>query len=101
MNSLGKKGAIISVDKAGWSVLTDEFLQVLGQGIGRLRYNFGHEGVFAEEITDEQVFFAFVGELAVISCHKLLRISLGSINCAGEEAWCRWCISRPNLLYLC
>ena len=30
-------GIIIGVDKAGQSILGDEFLQVLGQGIGRLK----------------------------------------------------------------
>ena len=58
-------------------------------------------GIF-EEIADKQVFFAFVGE--VIGCNLLSQAitdSMGSISCVGERlcAWCRWCISRHDLLY--
>ena len=63
------RGTIVSVNKAGWSILGDEFLQALGQGIGRPAWNCGQEGLFAEEIAYEQVLFAFVG--AVIGCNLL------------------------------
>ena len=46
-----KGGTVISVDKACQSILGDEFLQVLGQGMG---------GFGFEEITDEQVISGFV-----------------------------------------
>ena len=59
-------------------------MQALGQGIGGLGYNFGQEGVFAEEITDEQVLFDFVGE--VISS-DLLPQAIGDVS--GEHQFCR------------
>ena len=59
-------------------------MQILEQGIGGLGCNFGQEGVFAEEITDEQVLLAFVGE--VISCN-LLPWAIGDVS--GKHLLCR------------
>ena len=61
--------AIIGIDKARWSILGDELLQALGQGIGRLGCDFVEEGILAEEITDKHVIFACVVE--VVSCDLL------------------------------
>ena len=58
---------------------------MLGQGLGRLGHDFGEEGVLAEEITDKQVLFAFMGE--VVSC-ELLQWAAGDIP--GEHGLCRW-----------
>ena len=57
------KGGHYHVDKAGWSVLGYEIMQVLGQGVGGLGHDLVEKGVLAEEITDEQVLFAFVVEV--------------------------------------
>ena len=70
-------GTIIGVDKVGWSVLGDELLRVLGQGIGGLGCDFRQEGVLAEEIADKQVLLAFMGE--VIGCN-LLPLAVGDVS---------------------
>ena len=81
-----KGETIISVDKAGQSILGDEHLQAVGQVIGRLGYISGQEGVFAEEISDEQVLLAFMGD--GIGCN-LLPWAIGDVSqkhqlCRGE-----------------
>ena len=57
---------------------------MLGEGIGRLGCDFGQEGVFAEEIADEQGLFAFVGE--VVFCN-LLPQAVRDVS--GEHQLCR------------
>ena len=79
-----QKGAIICVDNAGKSVLGYEFMQVLGQGVGRLGCDFVERGIPAEEIADVQVLFAFVGEVA--SC-DLLPWVIGDVP--GKHGLCR------------
>ena len=79
-----QRRAVISVDKAGQSILGNEFMQVLGQGVCRLGHDFLKERVLAEEIADEQVLFAFVGE--VVSCNHLPQAIR---DIAGKHGLCR------------
>ena len=53
--------------------------------MGRLGHDFVEKGVLAEEIADEQVLFAFVGEVVSFD---LLPWAIGNIP--GEHGLCRW-----------